>query len=101
MVISKDHIKRVWQWGKLGGLFLLPFLLSSVSLNEWESKHTWCLFTNIFGIECYGCGITKAIIAAIQFDFLRAWDYNKLIVAVMPLMICLWIKETIKIRQLI
>ena len=81
---------------KLCVLFLLPFLLSFLSLDKLESKHSICLFKNLFGIECYGCGITKAVIASIQLDFIRAFNYNKLIIIVMPLMIYLWIKEIIK-----
>jgi len=50
----------------------------------------------LFGIECYGCGITKAIIASIQLDFVRAFKYNKLIVVVIPLIAFLWIKMILK-----
>ena len=77
-------------------LFLLPFIISVLSLNELEGKHSICLFKNLFGIECYGCGITKAVIASVQLDFVRAFNYNKLIVVVMPLVVYLWVKEIVK-----
>ena len=67
-----------------------------LSLDKLEGKHSICLFKNLFGIECYGCGITKAIIASIQLDFIRAFNYNKLIVVVMPLIVYLWGKEIVK-----
>jgi hypothetical protein len=75
---------------------MLPFLLSLASLDNLSRKSSICLFKAIFGIECWGCGITKAVIAAIQLDFERAFLYNKLIVIVLPLMIYLWVKEIIK-----
>ena len=96
MVIEKQNFKNALQIGKLCVLFILPLLLSFISLNNLEGKRSLCLFKNLFGFECYGCGITKAIIACIQLDFIRAFEYNKLIVIVMPLIIYLWIKEILK-----
>ena len=96
MATHKEGFKNSLQICKLGVLFLLPFLLFFLSLDKLESGRSICLFKNLFGIECYGCGITKAVIASIQLDFIRAFNYNKLIVVVMPLMVYLWIKEIIK-----
>lgn len=94
--MRKEKLKTVLQIGKICALFLLPFLLFMVSLDDLESKHSICLVKNLFGIECYGCGITKAVIACVQLDLARAFNYNKLIVIVMPLIIYLAIKEIVK-----
>jgi len=96
MATHKVNFKYALQIGKLCVLFLLPFLPFMFSLDELEAKQSVCLFKNLFGIECYGCGITKAIIASVQLDFIRAFNYNKLIVVVMPLILYLWVKEIIK-----
>ena len=96
MATHKENFKNALLICKLCVLFLLPFLLSMLSLDELEGKRSICLFKNLFGIECYGCGITKAVIAATQLDFIRAFNYNKLIVIVMPLVLYLWGKEIIK-----
>jgi hypothetical protein len=96
MATHKGSFKNALQICKLCVLFLLPFLLSMVSLDVLESKHSICLFKNLFGIECYGCGITKAVIATIQLDFIRAFNYNKLIIIVMPLIVYFWVKEIVK-----
>jgi hypothetical protein len=96
MATHKDGFKTALQICKLCVLFLLPFLLSLLSLDELEGKHSICLFKNLFGIECYGCGITKAVIATIQLDFIRAFNYNKLIIVIVPLLVYLWIKEIVK-----
>lgn len=37
-----------------------------------------CPFRLIFGIPCAGCGMTRAIIEAIQLDFKRAFYYHPL-----------------------
>ena len=67
-----------------------------LSLDDLEGKRSICLFKNLFGIECYGCGITKAVIAITQLDFIRAFNYNRLIFIVMPLVLYLWVKEIAK-----
>ena len=96
MATRKENLKNALQIGKIVVFFLLPFLLSMVSLDNLEGKHSICLVKNLFGVECYGCGITKAVIACVQLDFIRAFHYNKLIVVVMPLIIYLGIKEIVK-----
>lgn len=78
---------------KLILLFALPYFLFFVSLDSLETKQSICLIKNISGIECWGCGITKAIIAVLQLDFIRAYNYNKLIIIVFPLMSYLWAKN--------
>jgi hypothetical protein len=89
-------LKKALQVCKICVFFLLPFLLSMVSLDNLERKQSICLVKNLFGVECYGCGITKAIIACVQLDFIRAFNYNKLIVIVMPLLFYLSVKEVVK-----
>jgi hypothetical protein len=96
MAMRKENLKTALQISKICILFLLPFLLFMVSLDDLENKHSICLVKNLFRVECYGCGITKAVIACIQLDFVRAFNYNKLIVVVMPLIVYLSIKEVVK-----
>jgi hypothetical protein len=71
-------------------LFVLPVVLYFIPIDWLEHQHSICLFKNIVGIECWGCGITRALVSAIQFDFLSAWLYNKLIVIVLPFLVYVW-----------
>jgi len=96
MATHKGNFKNAFQISKLCAFFLLPFLLYMVSLDNLEGKHSICLIKNLFGVECYGCGITKAVIASVQLDFVRAFNYNKLIIIVMPLIVYLSVKEILK-----
>lgn len=43
-----------------------------------------CLFKRLFGIECLGCGMTRAISAALHLEFGRAMDANSLVAVVLP-----------------
>jgi hypothetical protein len=84
---------------KLIGLVFFPILLYLIPLNWLNRQHSICLIKNIFGFECFGCGITRAIISAVQFDFNSAYNYNHLVIIVLPIFIYVWTKmviETIK-----
>jgi len=81
---------------RFAGILILPVLLFSVPLNWLNGQHTVCLFKNIFGIECWGCGITRAVISAVQFDFKAAFHYNKMIIIVFPLLVYVWGRMLVK-----
>ena len=94
--MKKTRIKNILFYFKHIGFIVLPAMLYFIPVEWLNQQHSICLFKNLFDIECYGCGITKAVIASIQLDFVRAFNYNKLIIIVMPLMIYLWVKEIVK-----
>lgn len=35
-----------------------------------------CLFKNLFGIRCPGCGLTRSFKAILNFDLMQAFHYN-------------------------
>ena len=71
-------------------LCLLPVFLYFIPLDWLNEQRSICLFKNIFDVECYGCGLTRATISAIQFKYVAAYNYNKLIIIVFPLLTYLW-----------
>ena len=81
---------------------ILPIILFFIPLEWLNKQHSICLIKNIFGIECYGCGITRAIISGVQLDFTKAIEYNKMAIIFLPLFIYEWFKNLklifIKIR---
>ena len=72
---------------------ILPILLFFLPLEWLNKQHSICLIKNIFGIECFGCGITRAIISGVQLDFTKAIEYNKMVIIVLPLFIYEWFKN--------
>ena len=36
-----------------------------------------CLSKQLAGVGCYGCGLTKAVMHFIHFDFKAAWEFNQ------------------------
>jgi hypothetical protein len=75
-------------------ILAFPILLYLTPIDWLNKQHTICLLKNIFGIDCYGCGITRAVLSGIQLDFEGAINYNKMVVIVLPLLIYTWIKTT-------
>lgn len=86
---------------KFFGLLLIPILLWLIPFEYASQLHTICIFKNITGTDCYGCGIMRAIIASVQFKWTLAYHYNALIIIVFPLLIALWIKSILKNFQTI
>ena len=72
---------------------ILPIILFFMPLEWLNKQHSICLIKNIFGVECYGCGITRAIISGVQLDFTKAIEYNKMVIIVLPLFIYEWFKN--------
>jgi len=67
---------------------------------KWLENSTFiCIYKNLFGHECIGCGITRAIHQAIHFNFKIAYEYNHLIIIVLPLLMYVWIKKVIRILE--
>ena len=97
------YYKIDWWFIKDIGIVITPLLLCFLPIEWLNGKHTVCLVKNIFGFECFGCGITRAIVSAIQFEFKDAYYYNKLIIIVFPLLVFVWAKTLIiilkRIRQ--
>ena len=81
--VKNNRVKRIL-------FFTIPIALYFVPVDLLSEQHSICIFKNIFGIECYGCGITRAVLSVIQFDFVKAYNYNKLIIIVFPLLCYLW-----------
>lgn len=38
-----------------------------------------CTFKRLTGVPCPGCGITRALVCLLKFDFVGAWNYNPMI----------------------
>lgn len=55
-----------------------------------------CLFDNLLGIKCWGCGMTRAIWCLAHLDFGSAWQFNRLVFVVFPLLCALYVRAAVK-----
>lgn len=69
---------------------VFPIVLFMVPLDWLNKQPTICLVKNIFGINCFGCGITRAVISGVQLNFTKAFEYNKMVIIVLPILIYVW-----------
>jgi hypothetical protein len=83
---------------KITGILLIPVVFFIIPIQWLEKQHSVCLFKLITGRECYGCGMTRAVLSALHFNFSNAFKYNNLIVIVLPLLIFIWVDLLLKTR---
>jgi hypothetical protein len=95
MHINQHVITNIYRKISFLLILALPVLLYVIPVDWYNKEYTLCLFKNIFGIDCYGCGITRAILSAIKFDFVDAMNYNKMVIIVLPILIYTWLRTTI------
>jgi hypothetical protein len=97
--ISWLGTKKLYLKIKIAGILVIPAILFFIPV-EWLGKQpSICLFKCITGRECYGCGMTRAVLSTLHFRFIDAFDYNKLVIIVLPLLIYIWINYLLKTRS--
>ena len=84
--------KKLIRFLKCAGVLIIPVVFYFVPLDWLNKQHSICLYKNITGHECYGCGMTRAILSAIHLQFRTAYEFNKLFIIVLPLLVYLWAK---------
>jgi hypothetical protein len=81
---------------KTGGYLLLPLVLLLLPADFFDQGPTLCLSKLLAGIECFGCGMTRAIMHLIHLDFRAAAGFNKLCFIVFPVLGFLWTQWFLK-----
>jgi len=74
-----------------------PIVLLFLPATFFDKGESVCLSVQLANMQCYACGMTKAVMHFIHFDFEGAYSYNKLSFIVFPLFFGLII---MKIREL-
>ena len=74
-------------------LIAVPVALSLVPFSVVEHGPRLCLFHNLTGHDCPGCGMTRSLVALCYGDLASSFAYNRGIIIVGPLLFLLWGKE--------
>jgi hypothetical protein len=72
----------------MGRIFVFAGILVFLSIIPFEfieGGPTICVFKNLLGIECPGCGMTRAFSRILRGDLIAAVSYNSLVVIVFPI----------------
>lgn len=72
--------------------FILLFFLTEIF------DSSLCLINRIFGVKCFGCGMTRGFISILKLDFLSAYKYNILSI---PLFFALFIYSLLAVIDFI
>jgi hypothetical protein len=75
------------------GLVVLPLILFFIDVESIEKKQSLCFSVVFFNQECYGCGMGRALLNLLHFNFLAAYHFNPLSFIVFPMFTLIWIKE--------
>ena len=70
-------------------IFIIYIVLLILPKTYFNHGQTICVSKVLFDIECYACGMTRAVQHLIHLDFRGAAEYNKLSFIVLPLLIFL------------
>ena len=74
--------------GSLAFLAVLPTQLL-------ENGPSICLFRNLFGISCLGCGMTRALSSVMHANIASAISYNQFVIVVFPLVFLTLLRDLI------
>lgn len=63
---------------------VLYFIVSVILKMQGVDITIPCIFNFLFDVNCPGCGLTRAFIEILSFNFISAWLYNPLIYIIIP-----------------
>ena len=75
-IINKNRVKKITIC-LIGILYIILCIKFNIGIP--------CIFHEITGFYCPGCGATRAITSLAKLDFYQAIKYNALVVALVPL----------------
>lgn len=81
---------------KLAFIIFLPITLVFLPKDAFDSGATICLSKLFFDVECYGCGMTRACMHLIHFDFEEAFAYNAISFIAFPALCIVWAQWFLK-----
>ena len=97
---GNKYIKKVWQLMSILSPFAGLLIFWNIPKQHIFHGPVLCIFKRFFKVECPGCGMVRAFYSVVHFDFPTAWQYNRMVVIVFPLLsalVMLWIWKKIKL----
>jgi hypothetical protein len=78
---------QVWWWAlPLAAIMLFGiYLLRTYDPNVADNPFLPCIFKAMTGLNCPGCGLTRAMHALVHFDLYRAFRMNAFFIVSVPL----------------
>ena len=80
-------MRREFRFAISAAAALVLIVFAAVPQCTWASMPAVCVFRNTVGVECLGCGMTRALSHAMHGDVRAALATNAGIAAVLPALI--------------
>ena len=93
-----DKFRQIFFYTTNGITIIAPVVLLLMPIDFFDKGESLCLSKQLAGISCYACGMTKAVMHFVHFDFLGAWNFNQLSFIVVPMLFPLWLKSIYEIQ---
>ncbi|WP_366941084.1 DUF2752 domain-containing protein [uncultured Pedobacter sp.] len=90
---SKIFKTKEFLTAKAIALAVFPLVLIVLPASYFDTGKSICLFTLLTDIPCYGCGLTRACMHLIHFNFEMAANFNKISFVVFPILCFLYLQE--------
>lgn len=71
-------------------LILAPLVLLFKPADAFDEGPVMCPSRIYYGVECAGCGLTRATMHLLHGDWLEAYYYNGLVFVTTPILALLW-----------
>lgn len=69
-------------------------LAGCVAVARWDGESSLlgpCPFQLLLGVDCPGCGMTRAVRSLVRLDVITAADHNLLFLAALPVLVWAWV----------
>ncbi len=74
----------------------VPIVLLVLPADFFDGGESICLSQVLFNMSCYACGMTRACMHLIHFEFEEAYAYHMLSFLVVPLLAIVWVQWFLK-----
>lgn len=75
---------------------ILLFILYHITIDNNSFLDNLCLYKRIFGVECWNCGMTRAFLYILHFNFQSAIDLNNKVIFVFPAVVIVYLYSSYK-----
>ena len=86
MKLDKKNVQVIW----LGMLLLFPIVLWVLPATFFDDGQALCPSRVFLGIECFGCGMTRAVMHLHHLDIDEAVYYNTGVLVAYPALVIIW-----------
>lgn len=81
-------------------LIVIAVVFYCIPLDYIESR-SFCIFYNLWGIKCGGCGLTRAFFNMLHLNIGVSVSYNWLILFFYPIILYVYIKEMLSLINIL